>query len=417
MQYIYTIGIWILGFVYRLAALFMPKAKQWVQGRKNWQNQLSERVNAWPAEAKKVWIHCASLGEFEQGRPLIEKIKENQPDTLILLTFFSPSGYEVRKNFPFADGVQYLPLDTPRNARIFLETIQPDLAIFVKYEFWFNLIAYAKKKEVPIVLIAGLFRENQHFFRPFGKWFLQQLSTFKHFYLQNEISGQLLKSQGIEQWSVVGDPRVDRVLQIAEKAATFPEIALWQAQRPTLVVGSSWPPDEKLLFPFFAEALPKGWCVIIAPHDISAKHIQQIEEQLPLPFQRYSSLKENGLAEGTPVLIIDNIGMLSALYQYGKIAYIGGGFGTGIHNSLEPMAFQLPVIFGPKYQKFKEATHTVNSGGSFVVEDRKQLDTVFAQLLQATNYQNSSDQVYDYLLQSKEATNKIFVDLGKLGLL
>lgn len=413
-QTFYTLAILVLGWVYRLAALFVPKAKKWVAGRKNWSSDLQKTIRDWPEDSRKIWMHCASLGEFEQGRPLIELIKQESPDTRIVLTFFSPSGYEVRKDYPLVDWTQYLPLDTPRNAARFLDLLQPELAIFVKYEFWFNFIASAKKRRIPLILIAGLFRERQYFFGPFGKWFLRQLGSFRQFYVQNESSARILTSHGLNQFSVVGDPRVDRVLQIAQKAPRFSEIEAWKGDRKTLVVGSSWPPDEEVLFSFFAEALREDWCVILAPHDISTRHIRQIEDRLPLSYLKYSSLKKNG-SSPTRALIIDNIGMLSALYQYGDLAYVGGGFGAGIHNTLEPMAFRLPVIFGPKYQKFKEAEETVAQGGSFSIKNTEEMKSVFSNLLDTNFYENSSDVVHGYLQQSKDATTKIYNALQKDG--
>lgn len=410
MRILYTTGVLILGGIYQLAALFVPKARQWVLGRKHWRADLQATVSTWPTDAFKVWIHCASLGEFEQGRPLIERIRAAQPGVRILLTFFSPSGYEIRKDYNQADWVMYLPLDRPANARDFLDILAPDLGMLVKYEFWWNLIGAAEQKGIPMVLIAGLFRREQYFFQPFGKWFRRRLSGFVHFYVQDESSAQVLSQAGIEAATVVGDPRVDRVMQIASGVRSFPKIEAWRADRPCLVVGSSWPPDEALLFDFLAQALPAEWCVIWAPHDIGPRHLQQIEQRMPLAYERYSSWLAAAPGQSR-VLLIDNVGMLSGLYQYGCIAYIGGGFGAGIHNILEPMAFHLPVLFGPKYHNFAEARAMVAQGAAFVVEGKEDLEQAFRQLNQPDYYQQCQAVIAAYLQGNQDATTKIFRSL------
>jgi 3-deoxy-D-manno-octulosonic-acid transferase len=410
MAILYTIGIYLMGVFYRLAAVFVPKARAWRAGRKQWRKHLQEALADWSPEQPRIWMHCASLGEFEQGRPLIEKIKQERPETRILLTFFSPSGYSIRKDYVHADFVMYLPLDLPRNTRDFLRIVKPDLGIFVKYEFWWNYIASAKKAGIPLVLIAGLFRPKQYFFQFYGSWFRRQLASFKHFFVQNEAAAQLLQEVNISAVSVVGDPRVDRVLQIAAQVPSFPKIEQWRANRPTLVVGSSWPSDEEILFPFLVNTLPQDWAVILAPHDISTRHIQQIEHSLPLSFEKYSDWTATDPSDSR-VLLIDNIGMLSGLYQYGRIAYIGGGFGAGIHNTLEPMAFSLPVIFGPRFEKFEEARLTVAGGGAFTIGDTGELNRVFLALQQGAQYQKSQAMVEDYLQSSRDATLKIYRSL------
>jgi len=411
MRILYTTGVYILGGIYQVAALFVPKARQWVHGRKHWRADLQDAVSAWPADAFKVWIHCASLGEFEQGRPLLERIRAERPGVRILLTFFSPSGYEIRKDYTEADQVMYLPIDYPANARDFLDILAPDLGILVKYEFWWNLISTAEQKGVPMVLIAGLFRPGQYFFKPFGKWFLSRLSGFTHFYVQDENSAQVLYQGGIEAVTVVGDPRVDRVMQIASGVRSFPEIATWRADRPCLVVGSSWPPDETMLYAFLAKALPAEWCVIWAPHDISPRHLQQIEQRLPLTYERYSSWL-TAAPGSSRILLVDNIGMLSGLYQYGRIAYIGGGFGAGIHNILEPMAFQLPVLFGPKYHNFAEARTMVTQGAALVVERKEDLEKAFRELNQPDHYLECQAVIAAYLQGNQDATTRIFSSLS-----
>lgn len=410
MPILYNFGIYLLAAFYWVAGLFHPKAREWRRGRKHWRRQLARALADCPKDQPRIWIHCASLGEFEQGRPLIEKMKQEHPHVWILLTFFSPSGYLIRREYAQAAYVMYLPLDRPANARDFLNLVQPDVGIFVKYEFWWNFITSAKNQSIPLVLIAGLFRSQHYLFSWYGSWYRQQLSTFAHFYLQNQSSAEVLEQHGISQFSVVGDPRVDRVLQIASEVKPYPKVEKWRADRPTLVIGSSWPPDEKLLFAFFAETLPADWCVILAPHDISRRHIQQIEKKLTLSFQKYSDL-EKGKMQSSRVLIIDNIGMLSGLYQYGRLAYIGGGFGAGIHNTLEPMAFRLPLIFGPHFEKFEEAIYSVQQGGAFTIHNLEELNSVFSRLQSPSAYRASQRKVSAYLQQSRDATDRILTSL------
>lgn len=405
MRLLYTFGIYIFGAGIYLAALFMPKAKKWVGGRRGWDKKLERKLAGWPADAPRIWIHCASLGEFEQGRPLLEKIKSDRPEFRILLSFFSPSGYEIRKDYPQADAVTYLPLDTPARARRFLEIVRPDAVVFVKYEFWFNFLTALRRRGIPHFLIAGLFREQQHFFRWYGGWSRRHLRGFSGFFLQDSASAALLEKLGIEQVKVVGDPRVDRVCQLAESAGTFSKIERFLAARPALVVGSSWPADEAFLLPFINRDLPQDWAVILAPHEIGRKHLEQIEAGLRVSAVRYSRL--SGTAAGGRVLIIDNIGMLSALYQYGKVAYIGGGFGKGIHNTLEPIAFGLPLIFGPRYEKFTEARIMVECGAAMSISDTGDLAGAFDHFKNPTVYSQARKNALTYLKSNRGATEKI----------
>jgi 3-deoxy-D-manno-octulosonic-acid transferase len=412
MSILYTLGIYLYLFFIRIAAFFHPKAKLWWNGRKNWAEKLSlELSSKRKANQTLIWVHSASLGEFEQGRPLMEAIKKQHPEVFILLTFFSPSGYEIRKNYAHADLVCYLPADLPGNASKFLSIVKPQLAIFVKYEFWYNFLKALHQKEIPVWLIAALFRPKQPFFQPWGAWYLQILKGFDHFFVQNQSSVELLEKFQLQQYTLAGDPRIDRVIQIAAEAKTFPLVESFAQHSSVLMAGSTWGPDEVLLAGLWEnQELCEGWKLIIAPHEIGASHLEQIEQKFGAQCIRYSQFTTEEHTNHT-VLIIDNIGMLSALYRYATLAYIGGGFGAGIHNTLEPMAFGLPVIFGPKYQKFEEAVVNVKTGGAFVVQELPELKQVFIQLKGNTFRAQASEAVQRYLQENQGATLKIMARL------
>lgn len=405
VRFIYNLVIGIYGLAIRLAAPFSAKARQWTTGRKDWPARLRVARQT-TGEGPLIWIHCASLGEFEQGRPLIEWLKEHHPNYKILLTFFSPSGYEIRKNYDRADVVFYLPLDTPRNARRFLEIVQPQLVIFVKYEFWMHYLRGLQQKEIPHILISAIFRADHWFFKSYGAPFRRFLAGFDQLFVQDEASRQRLETVGLSRVTVAGDTRIDRVLAIAGQNRRFPLIDAFVGESPVLVVGSSWSPDEALLVPFFNEQLPAGWKVIIAPHEIKEEKIKALEGALQLPSVRFSRGNPEDMA-GKRVLIIDNIGMLSALYGYGRLAYIGGGFGAGIHNTLEPIAFGLPVFFGPKYHKFTEAVSLVRTGGAFAVETTGEFQRLFAELQNEEQYDRAAQAARGYVEQNQGATQRI----------
>lgn len=393
----------------RVAALFNPKAKLWVNGRLDLFERLEQETASWQKDKNRftVWVHCASLGEFEQGRPLIERLKQERPGLRILLTFFSPSGYEIRKNYAQADYVCYLPADTRRNAARFLELVQPDLAVFVKYEFWIHHLQALQKKQVPTLLISALFREDQVFFKWYGGLFRKALGAFSHIFTQNEPSAALLRQSGLKAVTTTGDTRVDRVLQLAENAPPFPIVEAFQSESQLLIAGSTWPEDEALLLPFLQDQLPAGWKAIIAPHQADAGHVQPILRALGEAAMPYSQATPENVAAAR-FLVIDNIGMLSSLYQYGTVAYIGGGFGAGIHNTLEPIAFGLPVIFGPKYEKFEEARYLVETGGGFSIQTQGDLGVAFCQLQETDFLQNTSETAKRYILDNRGATAQIF---------
>lgn len=345
------------GVVLRAAALFNPKASLWLRGRRGIFDRLRNAVRDWD---NVVWIHCASLGEFEQGRPLIEAIKESHPDRRIILTFFSPSGYEIRKDYPLADAVFYLPLDTPRNARRFVRTVRPEIAVFVKYEFWLNYLRALGRSGCRTFVVSAIFRPDSVFFRWYGGAFRRILPLFERMFVQNQESKQLLSALGIEAVTVSGDTRFDRVARIAENAKRLPVIERFAEGSKTVVAGSTWPHDEDLILQAIA-AFPQ-LKFIVAPHEIDQERIGKFIAASPRKAVRYTG-GDAGTADagaGTPdadaeVLVIDTIGILSAVYRYGWVGYIGGGFGAGIHNTLEAAAFGLPLAFGPNYAKFREA--------------------------------------------------------------
>ncbi len=376
MAFLYNIGIRTYTLAIRLASPFNEKAALWIKGRKNIQKKIST-VNK--GSHRLVWFHAASLGEFEQGRPVMEALKKEQPDTRILLTFFSPSGYEIRKNYAGADYIYYLPADTPRNARHFIESVQPDAAVFVKYEYWYNYLNQLNKRHIPTYLISAIFRKEQPFFKTWGGLHRKMLHFFTRMFIQDEESARLLSSIGIQAFEQTGDTRFDRVKQIADTAQDINKVAHFLNGAPAVVCGSTWPPDEELLLDYInRDNTDFKW--IIAPHEIGENHIRTILGKCQKKVIRYTQ-DEAGETDAK-VLIIDCIGLLSSIYRYGKIAYIGGGFGVGIHNTLEAAVYGIPVIFGPRYQKFNEAVTLIQQGGAFSIHNKTELDELLDSLLQ-----------------------------------
>ena len=396
----YALGI-------RLASTRSAKAKQWIDGRRNWQEKaIRKKEELADGKDPLIWMHCASLGEFEQGRPLIEWLKKERPDYKILLTFFSPSGYEIRKNYDQADVVFYLPLDTRQNAERFLKIFKPDLAIFVKYEFWYHFLQVLQKEAVPCVLISAIFRREQTFFRFYGGFFRRVLQNFTHIFVQNEESKDLLNSLDLSNVTVAGDTRIDRVLTIAGQDRPLPVVDTFVKGYSVLVLGSSWPEDEAILIPFINQDLPESWKVIIAPHEIKESHMLDLEKSITWPVVRFSKADPEALKKAK-VLVIDNIGMLAFLYHWGRLAYIGGGFGAGIHNTLEPIAHGLPVVFGPKHEKFAEAVFLREAGGAFCVNTTAEWKTVFEHLLEEKGYGRAATAARNYIEKNQGATDKI----------
>ncbi len=414
---LYDLGIRLYSLAIHIAALFNPKAKLWTRGRRQWRKRYAQdwhSIN--PEKATAIWVHCASLGEFEQGRPVIEALRGQYPAAKLLLTFFSPSGYEIRKNYPHADYVCYLPLDTKANASAFIEVFQPMLAIFVKYEFWRHFLGVLHHRRTPTLLISAVFRPEQIFFQPYGGLFRRLLAQFTYIFVQNTASAELLERLKLQNYSLAGDTRVDRVCQIAAATPNFPIVEAFAQDCQVLIGGSTWPPDEDLLTPFVNNHLPPDWKVIIAPHYIGEAHLQAIEKKLQKKSLRYSRANQFESATAQ-ILLIDNIGMLAALYRYGRIAYIGGGFGAGIHNTLEPIAFGLPVMFGPKHEKFTEAVQLKAQGGAFCVSNTNEFKQVFEFLCDITNYEHASVIARSYIADNQGATEKILQFIAKRKLL
>lgn len=350
--YLYLLGVAIY-------SRFNEKVRKMWRGEREAFKILREKVDP---QAKYVWFHAASLGEFEQGRPLMEQLRREHPEYKILLTFFSPSGYEVRKNYEGADIICYLPLDTITNARRFLRTIRPVMAFFIKYEFWYNYLHILKHRGVPVYSVSSIFRPEQVFFKWYGRQYGRVLNCFTHFFVQNEMSKELLAKIGITAVSVVGDTRFDRVLQIKEAAKQLQIVETFKQDANVFVAGSSWPPDEEIFIPYFNDH--RDWKLIIAPHVIGEDHLKQIEKLLEgRRVVRYTAAKAEEEISKADVLIIDCFGLLSSIYHYGEIAYVGGGFGVGIHNVLEAAVWDVPVFFGPNNQKFQEAQGLKAVGG------------------------------------------------------
>ncbi|WP_240676229.1 3-deoxy-D-manno-octulosonic acid transferase [Botryobacter ruber] len=408
---LYNIGLKAYRAAIAIAAPFNQKARLMREGRVKQFENLRQALQH--NQAPVVWFHCASLGEFEQGRPVIEAFREAFPGYKVLLTFFSPSGYEVRKNYSGADFIFYLPLDSASNARRFLELVQPKLAVFVKYEFWHYYLQELHKRNIPALSISAIFRPGQVFFRGYGGFYRTILRNFTHIYTQNQESAQLLQSINITHASVAGDTRFDRVLQTAATVKTIPVVADFVQQQEVFVVGSSWPPDIEVLLPLI-QKYRQHIRFIIAPHEISESSIGKLMEQLGEGAIRYSEAVEAGAAN-VNVLVIDNIGMLSSLYSYGTYAYIGGAFGKGLHNTLEAAVFGLPLFFGPRYSKFEEAKELVALGCAFPVQDAAGLLAAFEQVhLTPGLRQSISEKEKHYVKQKAGATATILTDVKRL---
>lgn len=368
MTLLYNLGIAAYSCLIKVVSRFNNKAKLLYDGRM----ETAKRLKELRLSGKVVWIHAASLGEFEQGRPIIEKLKEQHPDYKIVLTFFSPSGYEVRKNFDLADCVLYLPSDTKSHARQFIDAINPEKVFFIKYEFWYHFLIELSKRQIPVYGVSMIFRKEQSFFKFYGLWFRKMLSAFDKFYVQDKVSGDLLKSIGLSNYSVAGDTRFDRVRDIAKESRDFEIVKQFVGDSKRIIVaGSTWAPDEDILIDYI-QGEDQEVKLIIAPHEIHKEHIEQIESKLKVTFFKYTEA-ENA-APDAQVLIVDTIGMLSAIYKYGQVAYIGGGFGVGIHNTLEAATYGMPVLFGPNYKKFKEARDLIELGGGFTVKNETELN-------------------------------------------
>jgi 3-deoxy-D-manno-octulosonic-acid transferase len=358
MKALYNAGILIFSALAHIMSPFNSQASLWVKGRKKWAEKIAEKLK--PGD-RIIWIHCASLGEFEQGRPVIERIKKEMPLFKIVLTFFSPSGYEIRKNYNNADCISYLPSDTPANAAKFIDLIKPEFVIFVKYEFWNNYISALYRKKIPLYLISGIFRPEQHFFKWYGSFFRGMLRKFEKIFVQDQRSLDLLSGIGIQKVTVAGDTRFDRVVQIAGTARNIHKLEQFRGDEKLFLAGSSWRQDEEIIAEYI-NRFPFRMKWVFAPHEIDNSNIERLEKLFKVRYVKFSEYSE--ISADARVLIIDNIGMLSSAYRYAYIAAIGGGFGKGIHNILEPACWGIPVVFGPNYEKFREAVDLIYSGAA-----------------------------------------------------
>ena len=386
-----------------LAARFSPKARLIIEGRKDTPLRLGQLDATRPV----VWFHASSLGEFEQGRPLMEAVRRTHPEYQILLSFFSPSGYTVRQDYAGADAVVYLPSDRSSSVRRFLDLARPSKAIFIKYDFWPTMLYKLRERGIPTYLISAIFRPDQLFFRPWGKWYLRLLTLFEHLYVQDEDSRQLLQRHGITAVSVAGDTRFDRVIEIASAARAIPEAAALEGK--VLVAGSTWPEDEAILLPYF-NRLGSEYKLIIAPHEIHEEHLQAIEAQLIRPYMRYSQLQA-GATGDYDCLIIDCFGLLSSIYRYGRYAWVGGGFGKSVHNTLEAAVYGIPVFFGPEVHKHREVRELIQRGLGFVLHSEEDFATLLQRFDDEAACREVAQQLERFFAEQRGATEQLLSEL------
>ncbi len=409
LRFMYQLAMYTYLSGVAIASLFSKKVRKMWRGERQAIGILRQKVDP---NARYVWVHAASLGEFEQGRPLIERIRKEHPEYKVLLTFFSPSGYEVRKNYPGADIVCYLPLDTIRNARRFLRAIRPEMAFFIKYEFWFNYLHILKHRGIPVFSVSSIFRENQIFFRWYGKDYEKVLRCFTKFFVQNEKSRQLLASLGITDVEVTGDTRFDRVLDIKKASKQLPLVETFKNGKNCFVAGSSWLPDEEIFIPYFNSH--KDWKLIIAPHVIGEDHLQQIYALLKgRKVVRYSEAEHCDHLQDAEVLIIDCFGLLSSIYNYGEVAYVGGGFGVGIHNLLEAAVWHIPVFFGPNNQRFQEAQDLKACGGGLEIDGADSFTAQMDRLMTDQDFlTRTAKAAGDYVSSHAGALDKVMKEIS-----
>lgn len=403
--------MYIAEFILPYVSVLNPKLKKFVQGRKNVFQLLQQKIK--PSDLI-IWIHCASLGEFEQGRPIIENIKILNPNYKIILTFFSPSGYEVRKNYDKADVVLYLPLDTPINTIRFLDVTHPQIAIFIKYEFWANYLQNLHKRNIPTLLISGIFRANQYFFKPYFSWYRNQLKYFTHFFVQDENSAKLLHNIGFQNITISGDTRFDRVFALRNEKTDLTNVQCFVSETKVLIAGSTWPPDEELLLQYIQQSQQANLKFIIVPHDIHQEHINILQHKLKIPSLLFSELNTNNCSEAK-VLIVNTVGLLGKLYRFADVAYVGGGFGVGIHNILEPATYGIPIVIGKNYHKFKEAVDLVSLEGCFSVANQQEFNNIVNKLMfDAFFRKQAGNKTQTYVEDHQGATMKILHYIEKL---
>lgn len=403
MRLLYNCSIYLYRIAISVAQFFIPKAKKWVAGRKNWRAEMS----ALKAEKNILWIHVASYGEFEQGKPVIEQLKTKFPAYKVLMTFFSPSGYESKKDYEKVDFVHYLPLDTKRNARDFIDLIEPKIAIFVRYEFWFNYLYACHDREIPVIYFSSSFRSNQLYFKSYGTWFLQALKQCELFLVRDKKSAEVLQEVGIHHSEVLGDTRFDSVMKNAQLNTTLPIIESFKEDKKLVVFGSTWGSDEVLIIKWLNEFENLPFKVIIAPHEIDPNSVNDFQEQVKHKLVKYSDPQH----ENAAVLWIDSIGLLKNIYRYADLSYVGGGFGAGIHNLLEPAVFGKAVVFGPKHHKFQEAFELKALGLGHVIQKPNEFSPTINALLKVSNDNGKEkigiEKVDLYFKQHEGASEKI----------
>ncbi len=405
MLFLYDIALYLTGFLLKLVALFNPKMKLFVNGHKDVFSILSQKIKD---SDRTFWFHAASLGEYEQGLPIIEKIKAENPSHKIIVTFFSPSGYEVRKNNTVADVTLYLPLDTKHNAKKFIKLAHPEKVFFIKYEFWMNYLTTLQKQQIPTYLVSGIFRPNQIFFKSYGGFYRKVLQAFTHFFVQNENSAKLLKNINFENVTISGDTRFDRVVAILEKDNQLDFIAEFKNNTTTIVIGSSWPKDELLLTEYI-NSTTKNTKFIIAPHNIKPEQIKQLKKSITKKTILFSEKSNQNLAN-FDVFIIDTVGILTKIYSYADIAYVGGGFGNpGVHNLLEPATYGAPVVIGPNFSHFAEAIALVENTGCTSINTISELTATFDNLVENEAKRKTQGEIcYQFVQKNKGATQSIF---------
>jgi 3-deoxy-D-manno-octulosonic-acid transferase len=402
MRLFYQLGIRIFYLAVKLRARRNPKAKKWIEGRKGLIGHIEQTTKN---ISGSYWVHCASLGEFEQARPLIEAIKEQKPEEIIVLTFFSPSGYEVQKNYKLADHVFYLPLDTRGNAKRMIKALKPKAVFFIKYEFWYNLLWALNKSKTPIYFVSAIFRRDQLFFKWYGKWYRKLPALATHLFVQDEHSVELLREIGIKNVTITGDTRFDRVSRIVKMARPIPFVEKFLNGQKALILGSSWKAEEAMTLQYIRQR--PDLKVIIAPHEVNQENISRIEALYGDRCILYSKVAKHAPSK-KQVLIVDCYGLLTSIYQYGLIALIGGGFGAGIHNILEAATYGMPIIFGPKFQRFKEANDLVERKCAYAVNNIEDFNTILNQLIINQNLRDMlSKKSADYVIENTGATQTI----------
>lgn len=413
MRLVYDLGILLYGAILRVIAPFHGKAKRWVDGRKNLLRHIEQTIEV---GHQHIWFHFASLGEFEQGRAVMEQIRVKYPVEKIVVTFFSPSGYEIRKNSPLADYVFYLPEDTAHNARRFIQLINPKFVVFTKYEYWYHYFNELHKRNIRLLMISAIFREDQLFFKSYGGFYKNILRKVSFFFTQNMDSVHMLKWIGITNAGLAGDTRFDRVIELAKQKRSFAMLDAFVSHHKVLVAGSTWPADEEKLATWAAQH--PDWKLVLAPHEIHEEHVQRIQRLFPdaLRYSLRDHYSETEIST-TQTLVIDNIGMLSSLYNYADITYIGGGFGAGIHNTLEAATYGKPIIFGPRYEKFQEAIDLLTLGAAFAIANTTELEQVFGYLSAEDNRKTAGESAANYVQQRAGATQIIMKYIETEGLL